>query len=74
MSLSDALKQTPGECSMKAIRLRARGGTESLGLRGRTDTLSGAERGPGLRAFTSRPSTRFVLFINSSILQQEVHR
>jgi len=59
---------------MKAIRLRARGGPESLGLRGRTDTLSGAGRGPAPRAFTSRPGTRFVLFNNSSILQQEVHR
>ena len=43
-------------------------------LRGRTDTLSGAGRGPDPRAFTSRLSTRFVLFNNSSILQQEVHR
>jgi hypothetical protein len=59
---------------MKAFRLRARGGPESLGLRGRADTLSGAGRGPGPRAFTSRPSTQFVLFINSSILQQEVYR
>jgi hypothetical protein len=50
------------------------GQKDSPHRRGRTDTLSGAGRGPGPRAFTSRPSTRFVLFINSSILQQEVHR
>jgi len=59
---------------MKAIRLRARGAPESLAFRGHTDTLSGAARGPDPRAFTSRPSTRFVLLNNSSILRQEVHR
>ena len=59
---------------MKAIRLRARGGPESLAFEDAPTPCPWPGEVLVRGAFTSRPGTRFVLFINSSILQQEGHR
>ena len=61
---------------MKAIRLRARRGPESLGLQGRTDTLSGAGRGAG-RGLSPRgqaPGLSYSLMLRSQRLRVELDK